>query len=553
MATKDLGAVTAYAYAVAHGYTGTEEEFEAAMGQMVDLSEEFGGFTAEAETLLPGSQATASYSNGVLTLGIPRGDKGDFVDKIYGVKWDRLTNLLTRTRDAVGITTTTTNFCHKGSINANYSNPFDAIYPWSDMIVCNVDLVKYRTGAALEDCIVAVYGDPDFTYKGTKDLFVGRYRPEFYYRSEEDTNGNVEFMISGAAHAGFKKSPAAVDGISFCVDAGKNASNQDVVTSSGGEVVLTNIAVSSIHSRAKNSGFTLQDIYTIDQQIMLYLVEYANMNIQSALGDGCSSCYRENATDSIASVSTDSTAGTTTITIDDSALSGVIYKGSQIDIGASAGATTYRALVKDFSVSGTVYTIVLDRVLDSVTTGMIASVHGFGTCEFPLLGQSLGHASGYLGTNSKANVFYRGALLFANRYSYTLGIYRKSGTNHLWLCPETLDPDDYDAVNTSVHTDTGVALPELESGAWLTVGGNAQRIPGIMGFMATGTSSGSSSSPVGDQQYVPTPSTGDTILLFGGYAYFGWGDGVFFGAWDLVAGDSSWARAGLPILKQNVL
>lgn len=33
--------------------------------------------SATAETLTPGSQATATYQNGVLTIGVPRGDKGD--------------------------------------------------------------------------------------------------------------------------------------------------------------------------------------------------------------------------------------------------------------------------------------------------------------------------------------------------------------------------------------------------------------------------------------------------------------------------------------------
>ena len=45
------------------------------------------GMSAEAETLSPGSSATASYSNGLLTLGIPKGDKGNKGDK--GDKGDR--------------------------------------------------------------------------------------------------------------------------------------------------------------------------------------------------------------------------------------------------------------------------------------------------------------------------------------------------------------------------------------------------------------------------------------------------------------------------------
>lgn len=67
---KDLGPVSAYAYAVTQGYTGTEEEFAQEMADLADVS-------AEAETLEPDEEATASYEGGVLSFGIPKGDKGD--------------------------------------------------------------------------------------------------------------------------------------------------------------------------------------------------------------------------------------------------------------------------------------------------------------------------------------------------------------------------------------------------------------------------------------------------------------------------------------------
>lgn len=458
---------------------------------------------------------------------------------LYGVKWDRLTNQLTRTFQAAGITTDTTNFCHKGSLNPNYDNPFDKIYPWSEMFVCNVDLVKYRSGNySLKDCITAVYGDPDFTYIGNADLFVGRYRPKFWYANSEDEDGNVYFTISQVEREGFIYSPEAIDGISFCIDAG----NSKVTAGAG--VPLTNIAVSTIHSRAKSSGFALQDIYTIDAQIALYLVEYANMNSQAAIGSGCSSCYRQNS-ETISNVST--ADGHTSFTVTGS-LSGIAYVGAMASFGTSAGGVTYKGIVQSVSVSGSDYTFTLDREL-AITNGMYFSIFGFSACEYDLTAEAIGNASGYIGTNEKANAFYRGALLYANRYSYILGVYRKSGTNRIWLCPKDLDPNNYDALNTSVHIDTGVALPELSAGEWQTVGGNAQAVPGLGAFLVTGTSSGSSSSPVGDQQYVPTPSTGDTILLFGCAAYYGWGCGVFSGNWGYGAGASYWSCAGLPILK----
>ena len=463
---------------------------------------------------------------------------------LFGAKWDRLTNRLTRLLGAKDITTDTTNFCHKGTINANYNNPFDEIYPWSEMYQCDVDLTKYRSGNyTLKECITAVYGDPDFTYIGSSTNFVGRYRPEFWYASTEDDSGNVSFYVSQVAREGFSHSPEAIDGISFCIDAGNN------MVTAGSGIPLTNIAVSQIHARAKNSGFTLQDINTIDQQIILYLVEYANMNIQNALGDGCSSCYRENAVDTISNVAVAN--GKTTFDITDSAEAQYMHVGTQIDIGASAGAVTYRGLIESYTLDGATEHITLDREL-AVTDGMIASVHGFSACEYDMLDDSIGNASGYIGTNGKANAFYRGALLYANRYSYVLGIYRQQNTNHLWICPDGVDPDDYDALNTSVHQDTGIALPDLASAAWVTVGGNAQRIPGLSAFMATGTSSGSSASPVGDQQYVPLITAGNTILLFGCGADSGWNCGVFGGYWRVGSGNSYWLFAGLPLLKKSL-
>lgn len=78
---KDLGMVTAYAYALAGGYTGTEAEFEALLGNIAKDLAEIENLSVQVQTLPAGSDATASYAEGVLTLGIPRGDKGETGDQ----------------------------------------------------------------------------------------------------------------------------------------------------------------------------------------------------------------------------------------------------------------------------------------------------------------------------------------------------------------------------------------------------------------------------------------------------------------------------------------
>ena len=475
---------------------------------------------------------------------------GDYLDEIsdgmfqhglYGAKWDRTSNLLTRTRDAVGITTDTTNFCHLGSINENYSNPFDDIYPWSDMFVCDVDLTKYRTGQyTLKQCITAVYGDPDFTYVGTDDLFVGRYRPEFWHKSIEDADGNVEFLVSQFARPGYKHSPEAIDGVGYCVDVG----NSKVTSGSG--VPLTNIACSTIHTRAKNSGFTLTDIDALDSQIILYLVEYANWNAQAAIGDGCDNCYRNNSADVVSNVTVSD--GVTVFDVPNTtALLNLLDAGTQLSFGTSSSATTYKAIVA--SRDGT--TVTLDRDI-AITDGMILSVHGFSSCEFDILDESIGNASGYIGTRHHANAYYRGASLYANRYRYILGCYRQTQTNHIWICPDGVDPDDYDALNTSVHEDTGIALPTVTTAGWQTLGSDAKVVGGLSAFLAVGDESGSSSSPVGDQQYIPLPTTSNTVLFFGCNSLYGWYCGVAGCYWYLGSGVLSWYCGAAPILKSSL-
>ena len=577
----------------------TPSQFDQFVDIVIAEVEKVTGMTAEAVTLPPGSDATAEYTNGKLILGIPQGiqgDKGDTgktgltpkltigtvetlepeenatvtisgtVDEpiinfgiprgrdgsltnVYGAKWDRLSNKMTRTRNAALITTDTTNFCHKGSLNENIDNPFDNIYPWSDMVVCNVDLAAYRnrTGEEpLTNFITAVYGDVDFTYEGTKDLLVGRYRPEFWYRSDEDSDGNIEFLVSQSQRLGYSHAEEAIDGISFAVDAGVNDSNKRVVTCGTG-VPLTNVSGINLHTFANNSGFTLQDMKAVDQQMILFLVEYANMNAQNAIGNGCSSCYRQNAADVIENV----TMGTDSVSfdIDDAALSSVVFVGSQADFGTSIGATTFRGTITEFTVEGSIYRITVKPAI-AIEAGMIMSIHGFDACEFPLIGSSVGNGSGYIGTDVKANAWYRGCVMYANRYQYIPGIYRQKDTNHLWICDRT-NPDDYDALNVQDHTDTGTALPDIPA-AWQVVGGNAQRIAGLSAFLATGVSSGSSISPVGDEQYVPAITAGDTVLWLGCNAYSSWYCGLFGCYWDSTAGYSSWSFAARPLLKKSL-
>lgn len=67
---KDLGSITPYAIAVDGGYEGTQEEYNQALADLGDIQ-------AEATTLPMGTPATASYEDGVLSLGLPLAEYDD--------------------------------------------------------------------------------------------------------------------------------------------------------------------------------------------------------------------------------------------------------------------------------------------------------------------------------------------------------------------------------------------------------------------------------------------------------------------------------------------
>ena len=80
--TYSAGIATAYGAAVRGGYTGTYEEFCAALGDLARVLTEFENFRATAQTLAEDQDATASYTNGILTLGIPTGNTGNGIRSI---------------------------------------------------------------------------------------------------------------------------------------------------------------------------------------------------------------------------------------------------------------------------------------------------------------------------------------------------------------------------------------------------------------------------------------------------------------------------------------
>ncbi len=457
--------------------------------------------------------------------------------KHYTVQWDMDAAQCTRLNDAASITTDTTNFGHFGAVNANYDNPFDSIYPWSDRKLCNIDIALYRAlqpGDSLTECVVAWEGDVNFSYSHQYGVWV--YTPAFFGRSyvlgnyryfdvtDENLPNNIAYKPSIVGRWLGCDVTLTIDGVS------KHCNLPTL------GVPMANVTLANQHTYANNWGATLNDIYTLDATSLLYVVEYANMNVQSAIGNGVSGLYLQGDYHPAADVSASTTL---TITGLSSSNLNFIIPGAVVDIGATAGSNSIArtSIVSAATESGTTTIILADAV--TCTTDAYISIHGLSN----VADADVGSRSGYIGSNGFCNAYYRGETWYANKYQYILGAYRQKDTNHVWIAHEG-ETDDYDALDTTKHIDTGVVLPESASSYIKTLG----LAPGLSMPPFCTSIGGSSSAPVGDYCYTPALNTANTVLLLGGGAsygaYCGW-----FGYWGYPSGRAGWSLGSHPRLK----
>lgn len=465
----------------------------------------------------------------------------------YTVRWNKTQAQMTRLNDAAFITTTVTNFAHRGSVNTNYNNPFDNIYPWSGRKLCNIDIDRYRAlsaGESLTKCVKAWEGDVDFSYNDTNGVWV--YTPEFWGKTWSETVSGTNyryFDVADKACGGYVHYPESIDGRWHGRTATKTIGGTDktcLLPTVG--MPAKRIALSTLHTYAKNWGATLDSIYSIDAHSLLMVVEFATMNSQNAIGSGVTSMYRES-NDLIKAAVTDSNV----ITVVKSAIGSYAVVGAIIDIGTSNGGNqvgSYSIVsTADNAGDNTLLDITLDQTV-TVTTAHYWSIHGM----VNKADEDIGSKSGYIGTNGKSIAYYRGIELFGNMWFYILGAYRQTGTQHVFIANSDAEADNYDAINASVHYDTGIVLASSQN--WVNALGELNR-SGLLCIppFATAVGSGASdANPVGDYHYINT-SAGNTVLVRGGYATNGSYAGAFFGHWHDVSSYSHWTYAARPRLK----
>ena len=195
-----------------------------------------------------------------------------YTTKIYGVKRSLTTSdsAWERTNDSIGLNANAT---HDGT---EVQNDFDNLYPWCDIKTVNM---------ADNGTINAEIGDANFKFDGSNGEVMTRI-PPFYYSREQDSN--YEYIkISNRYFEGAKHSPE------FYI--GRYTSSSGAHSKSGvASQVSTNITTFRTQATAKGTGWQQLDYHYFLLEL-LYLVEYADYNSQSKLGQGnCSTSAQIN-------------------------------------------------------------------------------------------------------------------------------------------------------------------------------------------------------------------------------------------------------------------
>lgn len=171
--TTDLGPVTAYADAVANGYTGTREQFGALLANAGDNLTQ-----AEAAKTAAAGSATAAAQSANAAAASAKAAAAGVGAVVYGVEFTG-SNTNTRTGAAKDFVFT------PGTDTAPGQNDFDGAYPWAGMRRCCCTLNEDGTVT-----VNAYKGQPGYIEDGTNGEVLVEV-PLFYVSGQLDVNPKI--------------------------------------------------------------------------------------------------------------------------------------------------------------------------------------------------------------------------------------------------------------------------------------------------------------------------------------------------------------------------
>jgi hypothetical protein len=372
---------------------------------------------------------------------------------------------------------------------------------------------------------------------GTGD-FDGVYTPEFWGRIWEDET-YVYVGVADGELPGWQFFERTIGGRYF----GSKDTNGKM-TSIAKSIAWRGDRIDTMHTNAETQNMTLDDIFTWSADTLLMAVEYATLNSQTAVGNGGDTLYLQTH-----KVGESALAGSTALKLPNALVSacvaGAVLDLGTIDGGYNLGWTRFISSA-DLDVSDPLYathkSVTVAPIPQNVTADTYCSLHG--CYNAPDLG--IGSKSGYLGTNTKCNAYYRGRIAHANYYRYVLGAYRQKDTDKIWVANDRQESWEADALNTSKHKNTNLVI--APNNGYSSKLGLSSELPLAPFVTETGGLAGSAN-PIGDYLYRPASSTANTVLLAGGASNSGVLCGRFCGVWSTPASDSNWNLGAFPFLK----
>ncbi len=273
---------------------------------------------------------------------------------------------LTRLWDAVGKTAAVST----GAGQAD--NDFDDIYPWSEMRVCNIEIVD-------NEIVVKSYkGDLDFEADGSNGQ-VAVEIPAFYWCPANLYAGYETYGVSDHAIAGWVYSPKRYISAYLA-----NADGATKVGSWSGVSPLFPVSLSGFRQKAQATDSVCQvmDMDDWNAVASLFCVEFATLNSQSIMYGcaGMNNAYNQEHT--ISSVTSD-----TVFDCDDADKYTV---GQAIAIGTSKNGAQRTAWVEIADITGT--TITLKTAVSNLAVGDYISTRAWvngNADEVPVSGQIL--------------------------------------------------------------------------------------------------------------------------------------------------------------------
>lgn len=510
----DLGAVTAYADAKAHGYTGTREEFGTLLANA-------GTNLAEANAAKAAAQASATQADKSANAAAASAKAAASAvgAAFYGVDFSGSTSAGARTGAAAEFVFT------PGTDTSAGQNDFDGVYPWAGMRRCCCTLNADGTVT-----VNAYKGQPGYIEDGTNGEVLVEV-PLFYVSGMLDVDPRVSAvpMPGFRAPKKFQNADGSLKQKCYLPAFPGSIGADGKLHSIAGVVSTGNKTISQFLAAARLWGETYCINTSADFEVLAYLmiVVYGTRHAQSKI-NGCTSLYSTNLAVAAAT---------------DNAASVVVAKGASIEPGmvisiGSGGeneAIAKRRIVTSVeTIDGDATNVKVNFDGDPVTTttdhkvwrmmqstGTANSV--IATCGSPVSNTDGRHSFVFYGVE---NPLYGNQWHIECDWKLVDGVpyWCDDPTKYSWT-----SNDGYIALDTMAMPDEG----------WATALQQDDRAPNVQITKSVG---GNSSTYLADYFYIN--KAGTRIVLRGGRSRSGGNAGPFYVHLPDGAGDSGWDSGG---------